>query len=316
MSAIGVGDAATGGTAGRGTDAAGRRGAADRDDPLRGGALQQVWTGAVAALQGPVFALRHPPVALHTLSTMALYFAVWGLLVWQFARYQSATLDALMPAKGAALWQTALWNALLGFALLIYWLVALLLTFVLANPLVAPALGFLAERVEETALGGQARPLPLRARLRAIASALARATALAALQIGGGLAIWAISVLLSWLVPPLGVGVAMLAGGAWSALWLATTLVGYAMENHHIGLLRQFRLLRGAVPLMIGFGACAQLFAWLPLAVPILVVSATLLAVRLHRYGHLALPLRDSPAPSEDAAIRVGGVRAGSDERG
>ncbi len=293
-------EAKPGGADLRGDDAG--RSPGDSDDPLRGGPLRKVWAGATAALYGPIFALRHPHVALHTVLTMALYFAVWGVLVWQFARYQSSALDALLPAKGAALWQVALWNALLGVAVLVYWLLALLLTFVLANPLVAPALGLLAERVEDAALGGQARPLPLRTRLGAMASGVARAAALAALQIGGGLAIWALSLLLSWLLPPLGAAVALFAGGAWSALWLATTLVGYAMENHHIGLWRQIRLLRGALPLMIGFGACAQLFAWLPLAVPILVVSATLLAVRLHRHGHLGLPLRSASSAIEDAA--------------
>ena len=107
--------------------------------------------------------------------------------------------------------------------------------------------------------------------------------------------------------PPLGTLVAVVVGGGWTALWFGMLGVSYALENNQVTLGTQMTILQQQAPLLLGFGIVAQFFAWLPLTVPLIVISATLLCCRLHRHGHCPLPTRDQwhQATTEETADAI-----------
>ena len=75
--------------------------------------------------------------------------------------------------------------------------------------------------------------------------------------------------------------------------------MNFGLENHYVGLGKQLGLMTRYPSLLIGFGALGQFLAWIPPMAPVLVVSATILACRLHAHGHLELPLRpERPTPA------------------
>jgi len=133
-------------------------------------------------------------------------------------------------------------------------------------------------------------------------NSLARSALLSAINVAGTAAIWGVGLLLGLIFPPLGTVFSIIFGGGWAALWFVFIGMTYVLENNRTTLSRQVRLPGRHAPLLLGFGAMAQVMAWFPPAVPVIIVSATVLACRLNRHGHVSMPVRDAWSAERDAA--------------
>lgn len=264
----------------------------DASDPLAGSAARQAWTGVRAIAAGLPFAMRHPRVMTWMAASIVVYLLVWGVVLWQSAVWQSPVLHQLLGPKGALWWQELVWSVLYVLAWLAWWLISFALAFAVSSPLMAPLLGMLAEAAETAFFGQEPRQVGWRLRVRELLHGVVRAAILAAMNISGAVAIWLVSTTLGALLPPLGTAVGIGVGGGWSAIWCAIMTMNFALENHFVGVGKQLGLMTKHPSLLIGFGAVGHLLAWIPPMVPVLVVSATVLACRLQVHGHLDLPLR------------------------
>lgn len=269
----------------------------DGRDPLEGHGLRQAWTGVSAIAAGLPFAMRHAAVMRWMVASIVVYLLVWGLVLWQSALWQGPVLHQLLGPKGALWWQALVWSLLYALAFIAWWLVSFALAFVVASPLMAPLLGLLAEATETAFFGQEPREIGWDQRAREFAHGVGRAAMLAVMNITGAVAIWLVSTTLGALLPPLGTAFGLLVGGGWSALWCAIMTLNFALENHFVGVGKQLGLMTRHPALLVGFGVVGQLLAWIPPMAPVLVVSATILACRLHAHGHLDLPLRSVRSP-------------------
>ena len=172
---------------------------------------------------------------------------------------------------------------------------SLLLAFSIALPLMAPVFTLLAEMVERSFYGSVAGASGTPAELaKELINSLARSLLLSSLNVAGAALIWGLGLLLSLIFAPLGTVFSVLFGGGWAALWFVFIGMTYVLENNRTTLSMQVRLPGRHTALLLGFGAVAQFMAWLPPAVPVIIVSATVLCCRLNRHGHVPMPLRDA----------------------
>ena len=272
----------------------------DRTDPLEGSSAGSAWTGMRAIAAGLPFAMRHRAVMSWMAASIAAYLLVWGVVLWQSAVWQSPILHQLLGPKGAVWWQELVWSVLYVLAWIAWWLISFVLAFAVASPLMAPLLGMLAEATETAFFGQEPRQVDWQVRVRELLHGVVRAAILAAMNISGAVAIWLVSTTLGALLPPLGTAIGVLVCGGWSAIWCAIMTMNFGLENHYVGLGKQLGLMTRYPSLLIGFGALGQFLAWIPPMAPVLVVSATILACRLHAHGHLELPLRPERPTSTD----------------
>lgn len=261
--------------------------------PARDSLARRVWTGATAALQGFGFAFAHRSLWLLCLISTVTYALIWlavlGLAthlvqVWLRTHLLDSAESHLL---GSGPWH-ALWQLARAGVYLLAWLLAAAVALVVALPLLSPLFSWLAARTERQYFGqdsAESQALSLVEPVRA----LGRAAALGGIQLGGSLLLWLLGLLLSLVAPPLGPPFALLVGGAWNALWLAALLIGFALDEHRTPLTEQIALLRRHAPTWLGFGAVASVLAWLPPAVPFLVVGGTVLVCRMHQRGDARL---------------------------
>ena len=264
-------------------------------DPVTGGRLRQVWGGVQAAFGGFGFAVRHGDVAAWVAGAVAWYLLIWVVVLWTAAAWDHDFAASVLWVRGPSWWESALWQVANVLVYLVFWVLALVLAFTIALPLMAPVFTMLSEVVERRFYGDAAHlPYNPGELLRELAFSGARSFVLAIINVAGAAMIWGVGLMLSLIFPPLGTIFSLLVGGSWAAMWFAFMGMNWILENNRSALSQQFSLAGRQLPLMLGFGAVAQLLAWLPPTVPLIVVGATLLCCRLNRHGHVALPLRDA----------------------
>jgi uncharacterized protein involved in cysteine biosynthesis len=247
--------------------------------------------GALAALQGFGFAFRHRNLWLLCLAAMLAYALVWLAALALATHLTGPFVHAHLAQPGPASWQQALWQLERAGIYLLAWLLAAALALVLALPLLSPLFSWLAARTERHYFGHDGEPLPGNALVEPV-RALGRAVALSAIQLGGAILLWLTGIALGLIAPPVGSAFALLIGGGWNALWLTAVFIGFALDEHATPLSQQIKLLRQHAATWLGFGLVASVLAWLPPAVPFLVVSGSLLVCRLQAHGHLELRRR------------------------
>jgi len=228
-----------------------------------------------------------PAAAPIGFSLLAFAVAAWLLIAHAGALYAWAT--TWMPDPEAASWYAWLWVgpakaalALLG-ALIFAFLagVVLLTSFLVANVLASPFLDVLASRVERIETGdvrddsasgliGSAAEV-----LRALREELRRAVFF--LAVVGAL------VALGFLIP----GAQLLTGPAiavFAVFFLPLDYASYTLDRRRYSFRQKRRWLLSNKPSAMGFGGAAFLICWVPglnfLAMPLLVVGGTLLALR------------------------------------
>lgn len=264
-------------------------------DPAQGTPLRRAWQGMQAAFGGFGFAVRHGDVAAWVAGAVAWYLLIWIVVLWTAAAWDHDFAEALLWVRGPSWWESALWQAAQVLVYVVFWILALVLAFVVALPLMAPVFTLLAEVVERRFYGDVAHTAYSAAEMaRELVNSLFRSLILALINVLGAAVIWAVGMALSLIFPPLGTIFAVVVGGAWAAMWFAFMGMNWLLENNRSALSHQFGLAGRQFPLMLGFGALAQVLAWLPPTVPLIVVGATVLCCRLNRHGHVALPLRDT----------------------
>ena len=244
--------------------------------PLEGGRLllreKRLWAPAAA------------PIGFSLLA-----FAVAASLLFAHAGglYEWATLWA--PTPEAASWYAWLWvgpakAALAILGALIFVVIAavlLLISFLVANVLASPFLDVLASRVEliETGVVEEDAPTGLIGNaadvLRSLREELRRA--LFFLAVVGGL------VLLGFLIP----GAHLVTGPsilAFTIFFLPLDYASYTLDRRRYSFRQKRIWLMANRPVVAGFGCGAFMICWVPglnfLAMPILVVGGTLLAIR------------------------------------
>ncbi len=262
-------------------------------DPLAGTPLHQAWTGFRAAGAGFGFTLRHGDLLSVAALAMALYLAVWVAFLWLAATWDGVAVAAVMGPAPESWWAVALWHVgrVLLYAAL--WLASLVLAATVALPVLSPAFAWLAERVEQRWYGAQVPGQTWGAFAVETLRGIGRGLALLVIEVTGGVALWAVGMVLTLAFAPLGALFTIAVGGGWGALALGATMSGFALENNRVPLAAQLALLRRRTAVWLGFGFAAQWLVWVPLTVPFLVVSATMLVCRLHDHGHCRLPARD-----------------------
>lgn len=265
----------------------------DLPDPTLGTGVQRFIAGVKCAFSGFAFTLRHGRVLAWCAGAVGLYLLLWGLILWLAAAWDQSFVTSLLWLRGPSWWESALWQMARFGLYLLFWIAAVLLAFVIALPLMAPVFTLLAEVVEQAFYGDAARLETSWAELaREMAVSLTRSAALSMFNLAGAAAIWAIGLAAGLVFPPLGTALGVVFGGGWAAMWLAIIGMSYVLENNRTPLAEQLRLPGRNLPLLLGFGTVAQVMAWLPLTVPLIVVSATVLCCRLGRHGHVGLSVR------------------------
>jgi CysZ protein len=244
--------------------------------PLEGGRLllrdKRLWAPAAAPIG---FSLLAFAIAASLLVANAGDLFEWATL-W-------------LPAPAAAHWYAWLWvgpakAALALFGALIFVLIAgvtLLISFLVANVLASPFLDVLASRVEwiETGAIQEDAPTGLIGNaadvLRSLREELRRV--LFFLAVVGGL------VLLGFLIP----GAHLLTGPsivAFTIFFLPLDYASYTLDRRRYSFRQKRAWLMTHKPVVAGFGCGAFLICWVPglnfLAMPLLVVGGTLLAIR------------------------------------
>lgn len=244
--------------------------------PLEGGRLllreKRLWAPAVA------------PIGF---SLLAFAAAAWLLVAHAGDLYAWATL--WLPAPEAASWVAWLWvgpakAALAILGVLIFALIAgvtLLVSFLVANVLASPFLDVLASRVEliETGAVEEDAPTGLIGTsadvLRSLREELRRA--LFFVTVVAGLA------LVGFVIP----GAHLVTGPsivAFAIFFLPLDYASYTLDRRRYSFRQKRIWLLANKPVVIGFGCGAFLICWLPglnfLAMPLLVVGGTLLAIR------------------------------------
>jgi uncharacterized protein involved in cysteine biosynthesis len=218
-----------------------------------------------------------------------LAFAVAVSLLVAHAGDLYAWVTLWMPAPEAASWVAWLWvgpakAALATLGALIFAMVAgvvLLISFLVANVLASPFLDVLASRVEwiETGAVEEDAPSGLIGTsvdvLRALREELRRAVFF--LAVVGGL------VLLGFLIP----GAHLLTGPSivvFAIFFLPLDYASYTLDRRRYSFRQKRVWLMTNKPAAAGFGCAAFLICWVPglnfLAMPLLVVGGTLLAIR------------------------------------
>ena len=244
--------------------------------PLEGGRLllreKRLWAPAAA------------PIGF---SLLAFALAAWLLVTHAASLYEWATL--WMPAPEAANWFAWLWVgpakaalAILGaliFAVLAG--VVLLVAFLFANVLASPFLDVLASRVEWIETGAVEEDAASGLigsgveALRALREELRRAVFF--LFVVGSLAS------LGFLIP----GAHLLSGPlivVFAVFFLPLDYASYTLDRRRFSFRQKRIWLMANKPAAVGFGGAAFLICWVPglnfLAMPLLVVGGTLLAIR------------------------------------
>ncbi|GEM_PF-3448527 len=263
------------------------------DDPTGKNPAAGFWSGVKAAFGGFGLVRKDGRVLRWTLLATAVYLVLWAIALYLVARYDDRVVNELLWPRGPAWWESTLWEIARGLLYLVFWLAALLVTFVIALPVISPLFAFVSEAAETAYFGTEVshRSNPAELAIELVRGVV-RSAGLAITHVAGSGAIWLIGTAIGLFLPPVGTAITVVVGGAWSALWIAMTGVSWPMENNRTPLPRQLRVLPENFPVLLGFGLIAQVLAWIPFTAPITVVSGTLLACRLHRAGRLELPLR------------------------
>ncbi len=271
-------------------------------DPTQGSTFRCALNGVQAALAGFSFTFRHSRIFAWVAAAVAFYVLIWVVVLWSAAAWDSDFAELLLWVRGPSWWESALWQITAALVYVLFWSLALLLAFAIALPLMAPMFTLLAEMVERSfygdTVGSEGTPAAL---ARELLNSLARSLLLSVTNVLGAAAIWGVGLLLGLIFPPLGTVFGVLVGGSWGALWFVFIGMTYVLENNRTSLSKQVRLLGRHRALLLGFGSVAQVMAWFPPAVPVIIVSATVLCCRLNRHGHVPMPLRDEREMNQQA---------------
>jgi len=234
---------------------------------------RQLWTLALvpfalsllAVTTASVLVVRHA-AALHAAATFwlpALEAGSWIAWIW------IGPATALLHLAGALLFL-----ALVG--------VCLVMAYLLASLLAAPFHDLLSQRVERLLTGevfDAAEP-----GVRALLGDAARSLLEEGRRLAFFLALVGPLALLGWIVPPLQVVTAPAVLLA-TMLFLPLDYASYTLDRRRLPFRAKRRWLLAHAPVMLGFGAAGFLTCLVPLlnfaAMPVLVVSGTLLALRL-----------------------------------
>ena len=259
-------------------------------DPATGNVGHQLWTGATAMLAGPRLALQHRDIALGCAAAAAMYVLIWCAVLFAASRYDQAFVLWLAPHDGPAWYEHALAVAVKGSLYGLFWLAVVVAAAPVALPLCAPVLAVLAGRVEQRV--ANTPPPTMGWRLQAIEAlrGAVRGLMVGAVLLAGNAIIWTLCSVLGLLFAPLGVVASAVLAPAWNALGLAALATSFALENRRCRLADQLALLQRRRAVLLGFGLAAQLVAWMPLLMPLVVVAGSALVVRLHRHGHVRYP--------------------------
>lgn len=248
-----------------------------------------------AAFGGFGFAVRHGDVAAWVAGAVAWYLLIWVVVLWSAAAWDHDLAETLLWVRGPSWWESALWQAAKVLIYVVYWVLALVLAFTIALPLMAPVFTMISEVVERRFYGDAAHVSDSpRELLVELVNSGFRSLVLALVNVLGAAVIWGLGLLLGLIFAPLGTVFSLAVGGSWAAMWFAFMGMNWILENNRSALSQQFGLAGRQWPLMLGFGVVAQLLAWLPPTVPLIVVGSTVLCCRLNRHGRVALPLRDA----------------------
>lgn len=270
------------------TDAAG-----DAVDPGRGSVVTQAWAGVRAALAGFSWCFRSRSIAVWTGAAVLIYVTLWSVAMYVAASWDDRLVHAVMWPRGTAWWESAAYEIAKSALYFVFWLAAVVMTFVVALPIVSPVFAFVAEATENEYFQDPiAHRSSVSELLKELLHSVVRSAALVALHLSGAIAIWVFGLLAGLLFPPAATLIGVALGGGWSAAWIAMAAASYAFENNRTPARRQLALLNAKPGLLLGFGAVAQFMAWIPFFAPLTVVSATVLLCRLHDFGHVELPLR------------------------
>ncbi len=263
-------------------------------DPTLGSKPRCFLNGLQSAFAGVAFTFRHGRMLGWMAAAVALYLLIWVAVLWAAAAWDDDFAQTLLWVRGPSWWESALWQISRVLIYIVFWIIALLLAFSIALPLMAPMFTLLSEMVERSFYGDIAGATGTPAVLaRELINSLARSLLLSTLNILGAATIWGIGLLLGLIFPPLGTVFGVAVGGGWSALWFVFIGMTYVLENNRTSLSQQVRLPGRHTALLLGFGTVAQVMAWLPPTVPMIIVSATVLCCRLNRHGHIPMPIRD-----------------------
>ena len=272
--------------------------------PISGSFFADFLGGARAAFGGFKWPLRDRRVALWTGLAIVVYVGIWTAAMWAAAHWDERVVKLLLWPRGPAWWQSALYEIAQALLYTVYWLAAVVMTFVVALPAVSPIFAFVAEATENAYFGDPiAHASSMSELVRELVLSVGRSLLLVCVHVAGSLTIWMVGFGAGLLFPPAASVVSVTVGGAWSALWIAMATMSWVMENNRAPLAQQLRLLTGQPGLLLGFGLIAQVLAWVPVTAPLVVVSSTVLVCRLNEHGQCALPLRDGHRRSRDSAL-------------
>ena len=267
-------------------------------DPLAGGATGQLWTGVKAAFAGFSWIRRDRHVAMWTAGAIVVYLGLWVGAMMLAAQWDDRLIGMALWPRGPAWWQSALYEVARFFLYALFWLSAVLLTFVLALPAVSPLFAFVAESAEDAYFGVRvAHASTIRELIVELLKSVGRSLLLVAIHLAGSATIWLLGFGFGLLFPPAASVVSFVLGGAWSAMWIALATMSWVLENNRAPLAQQLRMVADQPALMLGFGVVSQPLTWVPLTAPIVVVSSTVLVCRLYEHGHCDLPLRARASP-------------------
>lgn len=228
-------------------------------------------TGAGYFLRGITLAFK-PGVRAYVVVPLLVNVVLFSVLIYVGVDQFRQLLDWLLPE----------WLDWLSFVLLpLFVVLALIIAFftfsVIGNLIAAPFNGLLAEAVERHLRG---EPAPSGGWKRLVVD-LGR-TMLGELRKIGYIVLWAIPLLVLFVIPVLNVAAPFL-WLAFSAWMLAISYVDYPMGNHGLNFSDQRRVLRGQRYLALGFGGAAMLALAIPvlnfIVIPAAVAGATALWV-------------------------------------
>jgi CysZ protein len=252
-----------------------------RSAPARPG--RGLVAGAGYALRGVPFVLARPGLLLLALVPLLINLALLVGLYGVGLRFYDDALALAFPWARPEAWYAVFWwvaygliRVLLYVALLV---VTLLLVVALGSIIAAPFHDALSERTER-AVGGRGLEAPLS--LAGVVGDVLRASR-DQLALLGVYLLGLVGIVLLNLVPVAGTLVSSALSFVWTCWFFALEFTDGALARSGLGWSGRWRLLRTHLRLSLGFGIGAWVMLLIPLTMPFLVVSGTLLACDLLR---------------------------------